>query len=202
LLPAVALVWGGVGCLSLPPEPPLDLSDWTIRNGQAVWKPAGQASEIAGELLVASHPNGSFMVQFSKSPLPFVSAQQTPAGWQAQFFAQSKSYAGRGRPPARIVWLQLPLALSGNTAAAGWSLRREPDDRWRFEQSRTGETLEGFLTTTKLPSTYQVRGGDTLPGVARWQGVGEESLREANPGPLEKWFKPGHIIRLPKLTAP
>jgi len=140
----------GPGCLSLPPQPPMDLSGpgWTIRNGQAVWKPAGQTTELAGELLVATHPNGSFVVQFIKPPLPFVSVQQTDAGWQAQFFAQKKSYSGRGRPPARIIWLQLPSALAGKAAADGWILtyRTNVDAGWRFANKRTGEFLEGFLT--------------------------------------------------------
>jgi hypothetical protein len=147
-----ALTWLA-GCLSLPPQAPVDLTgpDWTVRNGQAVWKQSRDGTEIAGELLVASHPDGSAIVQFTKPPLPFASARQTPGHWQVQFFAQNQTYAGRGRPPARVIWLQLPLALAGRGAASGWLLTRGSDDGWRFENTRSGESLAGFLLTTKSP---------------------------------------------------
>jgi hypothetical protein len=47
------------GCAA-PPLAPIDLAEpgWTVRVSAAVWHPPGNAPELAGELLVASHPDG------------------------------------------------------------------------------------------------------------------------------------------------
>src|SRR5262245_37969371 len=66
------------GCASAPLRAPLDLSGpgWTVREGQAVWQAGPTAPGVAGELLVATHADGSSLQQFIKPPLPFVLAQQ------------------------------------------------------------------------------------------------------------------------------
>lgn len=143
------------GCLSLPPQAPFDLSQhgWTIQVGQAVWHPGQEAMEIAGDLLVATHPDGRSLVQFTKPPLPFVSAQRTARGWHAQFFAQKKSYSAPGRPPDRILWFHLPEALAGRLAPGPWSFTLAPEDHWRLENRSTKESLDGYLKTTRAPSS-------------------------------------------------
>src|SRR5437867_1555206 len=76
------------GCRSLPCQPPADFSEagWTIRQGQAVWHAKPDASDLAGELLVAMNLDGRSVVQFSKPPLPLVEAQRGTNSWQIQLF--------------------------------------------------------------------------------------------------------------------
>ena len=86
---------------------------WTVRQGQAVWKSKANAPEIAGELVLATRPDASSFLQFTKTPLPFVVAQTTSNSWQIQFVPQNRTFSARGRPPARLLWLQLPQCLLG-----------------------------------------------------------------------------------------
>lgn len=205
----VLLLWAGIetgitGCRSLPLLPPMDLREpgWTVRQGQAVWRSQREAPEIAGELLVALHPDGQSMVQFTKPPFPFVVAQRTTNGWQAQFLAQDRIYSGRGKSPARIVWLHLPDALIGRLSSAAWRFQDQDAGSWRMENPSTGEILEGFLHVTTLPQSHRVRPHDTLPGLARWFGVSADALRSVNPGAEADWFRVGSDIKLPPAAPP
>jgi LysM repeat protein len=177
----------------------LDFSQpgWTVRQGQAVWRSQVQAPEIAGDLLVATHADGRSAIQFMKPPLPIVLAQRAPQGWQIQFFAQNHRYAGPGRPPQRLLWLQFTEALAGRLTTSGcrWSMR--PDASWRLENVRTGESLEGFLKTTQRAATHPVQPGDTWAGLANWYGITETSLRAANPGRKNGALEPGQVLQLP-----
>ncbi|HXJ72504.1 MAG TPA: LysM domain-containing protein [Candidatus Dormibacteraeota bacterium] len=190
------------GCASPSIRAPIDLSgpDWTRREGQAVWQLQRAAAGVAGELLVATHPNGSALIQFSKPPLPFAIAQRTSNSWQIQFFAQNRSYSGPGRPPSRILWLQLPDALAGHPAK-GLRFGQRDAGRWVLENPARGETLSGFLTTTQLPATHLVRPGETLPQLALRYGIPAATIEAANAGPPSAWFKVGNRIRLPPLKA-
>src|SRR5438552_18881541 len=96
LLALTALLLG-VGCQTIPPLPPVDLSapGWTVRQGQALWRPKKNAPEIAGELLVAQR-DGQAFVQFTKTPFPFVIAQASTNGWQLELPTQNKRYGGHG----------------------------------------------------------------------------------------------------------
>src|SRR5439155_15039375 len=62
-------------CRMLPPLPSVNLAEpgWTVHEGQAIWRPKRDAPEIAGEILVATHQDGRALVQFTKTPFPFVS---------------------------------------------------------------------------------------------------------------------------------
>src|SRR5262245_41804452 len=64
-------------CRTIGVLPPVDLSEagWTVRQGQALWQPRTGAPEIAGEILLATHPDGRQFVQFTKNPFPLVSVQ-------------------------------------------------------------------------------------------------------------------------------
>src|SRR5437867_3601507 len=122
LLPLAVVLPIFGACRSVRPQPPMNLSEpgWTIRQGQAVWRTKPQAAEIAGELLVAMHRDGRSVVQFLKLPLPLVDAHRDTNSWQIRFYGQNKRYAGRGPPPKRILWLQLPEGLVGHHADTNW----------------------------------------------------------------------------------
>ncbi|MBI2924196.1 MAG: hypothetical protein HYY24_00645 [Verrucomicrobia bacterium] len=128
--------------------PPANLSEpgWSVRQGQAVWRPRQDAPELAGELLVAAHPDGRSFVQFTKTPLPFVTAQTTATNWQIHFAPRNRTLRGHGRPPARFLWLHLARCLSGAPPPRGWSGGHRAGNAWRFENASTGEALEGYLT--------------------------------------------------------
>ncbi len=145
---AVGLAVGlGVGCRSLPSLPPADFSapGWRVQQGQAIWKPLRNKPELSGELLLATNVNGSFFVQFSKTPFPLATAQVAAATWQIDFGTGEHAWRGPGPPPARFVWFQLPRALAGAGVARDWRFARVGTNSWRFENSRTGESLEGEL---------------------------------------------------------
>src|ERR1044071_2118887 len=69
LLPVLAS-----GCLSAcgtaRPLPAVNLSEpgWRVQQGQAIWRTRKNAPEVAGELMVATHPGGRTFLQFTKTP--------------------------------------------------------------------------------------------------------------------------------------
>jgi len=134
-----------VGCRSIPPLPPADFSEagWRVQQGQAVWKPARGKPELAGELLLATNVYGGFIVQFTKTPFPLATAQASGDCWQLDFESGKYAWRGRGQPPARFVWFQLPHAMTGEGVTRGWRFERIATNSWRFENVHTGETLEG-----------------------------------------------------------
>jgi len=140
--------FSSAGCRTASPLPPVNLSDpgWSVRQGQAVWRPRKGAPELAGELLVAAHASGRSFVQFTKTPLPFVTAQTTATNWQIHFAPRNVTLRGHGRPRARFLWLHLARCLSGAAPPRGWSGGHRAGNAWRFENVSTGEALEGYLT--------------------------------------------------------
>lgn len=134
-------------CQSIPPLPPVNLSEpgWRLRQGQTVWRRDSKSPEITGDLLIATNPDGRSFVQFTKTPFPFVIAQTTSNSWQIHFVANNKTYSARGRPPARLAWLQLPRCLAGNSPPARWNWTQLDNGGFRFNNPATGESLEGFL---------------------------------------------------------
>jgi hypothetical protein len=135
------------GCLTLSrPLPQVNLTGpgWMVRQGQAVWKLPGGKHDIAGDVLVATGPEGSSFVQFSKSPFPLVIGQTTSNRWQVEFPAQNKRYSGPGSPPKRLIWLYLSRMLSGNTPPRGWTWTNS-ESNWRLQNPATGEEVEGFF---------------------------------------------------------
>ncbi len=77
--------------------------------------------------------------------MSLVLAQTTRTNWLIQFPAGRMSFTGHGRPPTRFAWLYLHAALSGEPLPAPLRFERKPDGGWRLENTRSGETLEGFL---------------------------------------------------------
>src|SRR6185295_19673291 len=103
------------------------------------WRSKKSAPEISGELILATHTDGRNFVQFTKTPLPFVVAQTGTNFWQAQFVPNNKTYLGRGAPPLRLIWLQLPGCLSGTAPPKPYSWQRLENHRWRLENRSSGE---------------------------------------------------------------
>jgi hypothetical protein len=135
----------GVGCRTATPLPPADFSapGWRVQQGQAVWKPSFNRPELAGDLLLATNANGNCFIQFSKMPFPLATAQISGGQWQIEFGADKYSWQGRGTPPDRFVWFQLPRELLDANTAGNWKFAHPAFLSWRLENPRTGETLEG-----------------------------------------------------------
>lgn len=130
-------------CAGTAPLPPLDLSapGWQVRQAQAVWKPGAEKPEIAGDLVLSSHPSGGTYLQFSKT-LPLVSARLTGTAWEVEFPPEQKRYSGRGNPPKRIVWLQLIRALDGGRISDRWRVVRPSTQFMALQNDESGERLE------------------------------------------------------------
>jgi len=148
LLTVLSIMIGFSACRTAASLPPVNLSEpgWTVRQGQAVWRQRQATPEVAGELLVAIHRDGRTLLQFIKTPIPFLTAQTTGDTWQIRFVARDRIYSGRGMPPSRLGWLQLARCLNGISPPRPWRWQKLDERRWRLENTKTGELLEGFLT--------------------------------------------------------
>jgi hypothetical protein len=135
----------GAGCHTANPLPSADFSatGWRVLQGQAIWKPLSTRPELAGDLLLATNANGNFFIQFSKIPFPLATAQVSGSQWQIEFGADKYSWHGRGTPPGRFAWFQLPRALLNANAGGNWKFAHPTSHSWRLENPHTGETLEG-----------------------------------------------------------
>lgn len=133
------------GCRTPSPLPPADFAapGWQVRQGQAVWQPTRARPELAGELLLATRQNGDFFVQFSKTPFALATAQVMNGRWQIEFGNGERRWGGRGKPPGRFAWFQLPRALATASWDQPWRFTQSSSGSWRLENPRTGETLEG-----------------------------------------------------------
>jgi hypothetical protein len=136
------------GCNTAPPLPKADISssDWTVLQGEAVWKRDRSTPELAGELILATNVDGRAFVQFTKTPFPMVIAQSTSNIWEVQVPVQNKRYSGHGNPPKRLTWLYLPKLLAGDTPPRGWLWKTEEGGRWDLRKPKSGESLEGYLS--------------------------------------------------------
>jgi hypothetical protein len=95
--------------------------------------------------VLASHEDGRCLVQFAKTPMTLVLVQTTRTHWLIQFPPRQMSFSGHRRPPVRFAWLHLHAALAGKQLPSALRFERKPDGGWRLENTRSGETLEGFL---------------------------------------------------------
>ena len=118
---------------------------WHVQEGQALWRPRRGMPELGGDVVLVTHEDGRSLVQFAKTPLTLLSAQTTSNRWLIQFPPRHWSFSGHGHPPARFAWLQFHAALAGEQLPQAFHFERKADGGWRLENSRTGETLEGFL---------------------------------------------------------
>ena len=119
---------------------------WHVQQGQALWRPKSGLPEFGGDLVLASDDAGRCLVQFDKTPMAILSAQTTTNRWLITFSQQQMSFSGNKPAPARFSWLYLPDALEGKPVPVNFHFERKPGGGWRLENSRTGETVEGFLS--------------------------------------------------------
>ncbi len=148
---AIALLALGLflpGCALVPPLPQANLDEpgWHIRQGQVAWCFQRGAPEIAGELLLATKGPERVFAQLTKDPFPLMTAQRMQRKWEVSVPPRHKRYSGIGRPPKRLILLYLPGILDGHAPPRGWSFTRLPDNHWRLQNSRSGESLEGFVS--------------------------------------------------------
>ena len=143
------LIMVATGCQTPAPPPPINVSEpgWSVRHGQAVWRPSAEADELAGELMLAHHPDGRSYIQFSKIPLPILAARITPQDWWIQFAAENKTLAHRGSPPAKLTWLHLPEFLANTPCPdrASFEFEGGASQTWTLLNRETQERITGYL---------------------------------------------------------
>ena len=146
-LPLLTALTVLVGCRTASKAPLFTATGpgWRVQEGQALWRPWRQSPELGGELTLASHADGRCVIQFAKTPLPLVLAQTTRTNWFIEFAPRQKGFAGPQPPPVRFAWLYLPAALAGQSLPSVLRFQHKPDGGWRLENTRSGETVEGFL---------------------------------------------------------
>ena len=135
------------GCRTAPPLPPTDFSEpgWQVLQGQAVWQPGKKRPALAGEIVLATRTNGNFFVQFSKTPFPLATAQVKDGAWRIEFGSDRRVFTGRGAPPPRFLWFQLPQRVRGEGQHSGPKSSDWAQGLWRLENLQTGEWLEGMF---------------------------------------------------------
>jgi len=119
---------------------------WHVQQGQALWRPERGLPEFGGDLVLATDADDRALIQFDKTPLSMVFVQTTTNRWLIRFPQRRLGFAGRGSGPTRFAWLYLPAALAGKELPPALQFEHKPDGGWRLENTRTGETLEGFLS--------------------------------------------------------
>jgi hypothetical protein len=117
---------------------------WRIQHGQAVWRPPSQKVEIAGDLEIATHPDGRKLITFTKTPFPIAVLQMSPKGWHISFPSEQKEFGAPGKPSTRLVWGELALCLDKIKPRDGWQFERT-GQQFRLENRKTAELLEGYL---------------------------------------------------------
>jgi len=137
------LMTAGCRTVSFPPAD-FGESGWAVRERAALWCPGRGNQELAGELLLASHPEQGSLLQFSKQGLPLVTARTGPGGWEIRSSLRRGKAAGRGKPPDQVPWFLLMRAGDGwNGVRDGeWRMTMGLEGRWRLENGRTGEWME------------------------------------------------------------
>jgi len=134
-------------CQTPKPLPSINLSEpgWTLREGQALWRSSKDAPEIAGEITLALHPDGRALIQFTKIPLPLLSAQTTRTGWRIEFIPEHRRLSGTGVPPAGLIWLHLLRSFNGVAPRAPLHLEKLADGGVRLENPASGESVTAYL---------------------------------------------------------
>jgi hypothetical protein len=136
------------GCVHTPHGNLVTVSgpQWHVQQGQALWTPKKGAPQFGGDLVVATQ-DGSAFVQFSKTPLTIVTAELDPKHWLLRIPQMGKAYEGHRPAPTRTLWLYLTDALAGKRLPRHLHFQQEGNGNWRMENDKTGEILEGFLSS-------------------------------------------------------
>jgi hypothetical protein len=143
---ACSLILPGAACRTTQPLPPVDLTEpgWNLRHGQAIWHLPNSDTEFAGELTSARHPDGTILLEFTKTPMTLVVARLDSHSWELNFVADNRNYRGRGRPPSRSAWLVLALALAARPLPGNWEWHGSDSGNWRLTNSTSGEQIRGY----------------------------------------------------------
>lgn len=146
LSPALLLLF--FGCVTTPHGNLVTVSgpNWRVQQGQALWTPKKGAPQFGGDLVIATQGNSAF-VQFSKTPLTIVTVQLDEKHWQLRIPQMGKAYEGRRPAPSRTIWLYLAAALAGERLPRHLHFQQEGNGNWRMENDKTGEILEGFVSS-------------------------------------------------------
>jgi hypothetical protein len=120
---------------------------WTVEQGQALWTPRRGGPQIGGDLVLATDANGRALVQFEKMPMSLVMAQVTPDQWAIRFAQGGGFWKGHQPAPTRTIWLYLPEAIAGKPLPKPLHFEQKAGGNWRLENTKTGEILEGFLSS-------------------------------------------------------
>jgi len=110
-----------------------------------LWRSKKEAPEIAGEVILATNTTGHAFIQFLKNPLPLVTAQISPQGWQIEFIPEKRHFNGPGAPPRQLLWLHLLRALEQTRLPSGVEFGTIPEGGVRIEDKQTGESIALFL---------------------------------------------------------
>lgn len=86
------------------------------------------------------------------------------------------------------------VAAAGSSAASADSA---PAPGEAPTTTASAESATGDDSEAGAPSTYVIRSGDTLEGIARSNGTSVEALREANPGVNARRLMPGQSLNIP-----
>jgi len=132
----------GSGCARPLPRWNLSAPGWTVREAAAVWRPNRDADEVAGELSVATHSDGSRLVRFSKQGLTWMTARQGHGVWEFSAVARHGVFRGRGEPPARLVWFRVGSLEHPPQSNPRWTVTARDGGGWVMEESGRGERLE------------------------------------------------------------
>ena len=119
---------------------------WRVQQGQTLWRPQRGSPEFGGDFVLASDDAGRWLIQFDKTPMTILFAQTTSNYWLIRFPQRQMGFSGRGPGPTRFGWLYLPAALAGKPLPMPLHFENKAGGGWRLENSRTGESLEGFLS--------------------------------------------------------
>lgn len=141
-----AIILAACSSAFVMPERDLNADVWTVWSGQASWKPDRDRPSIAGDILLARHHDGDVYVNFAKSPVGIFTAQTHQGHWQLDLVQRDASHAGRGRPPKRFVWFQLPAVVAGSQALLPpWNVEKKASSEWMIENAKSGETILLFI---------------------------------------------------------
>jgi hypothetical protein len=136
------------GC-STPPAGPLaaagDGAVVKMRQGQAVWRRDSRSPEVAGELIWAASDGHGGLLQFSKAPFSIAQVQSDASRWRADFGVAGRSTGGKLPGPNGLGWLRLEQALLGNSPPPPWEFKDGSNGDFDLENSKTGESIKGFL---------------------------------------------------------
>jgi hypothetical protein len=143
---ACSLLLLSAACRTSQLSSPVDLTQpgWNLRHGQAIWHLPNSDTEFAGELTSATHPNGTILLEFTKTPMTLVVARLDAQSWELNFVADNRNYRGRGQPPSRSAWLVLALALAERPLPAEWNWSGSDSGDWQLTSPKTGEQLRGY----------------------------------------------------------